>query len=190
MEFSPGERFSYSNGGYILLGVVIEELTGMKYQDFVEQQIFRPTGMERSGFFSMDRLPENTALGYVEEEAGWRTNIYNLPIIGASDGGAYTTAQDVATCWNSFWKHEIIAADLVELFTRPFIKAGDEDEHTYYGHGIWIYDEPETAGNTIPAAMRGYLSNRSCIAQEDYWSLCSQTPPMEHGRYCGILMPF
>ncbi len=141
MKFSPGERFSYSNGGYILLGVVIEELTGMKYQDFVEQQIFKPTGMERSGFFSMDRLPENTALGYVEEEAGWRTNIYNLPIIGASDGGAYTTAQDVANCWNSFWKHEILPADLVELFTRSFIKAGDEDEHTYYGHGIWIFDD-------------------------------------------------
>ncbi len=45
MKFSPGTHFSYSNGGYILLGVVIEELTGLKYQDYVEQSIFRAIGI-------------------------------------------------------------------------------------------------------------------------------------------------
>ena len=43
----------------------------------------------------MNRLPERTALGYIEEAEGWRTNIYNLPIVGASDGGAYTTLSPV-----------------------------------------------------------------------------------------------
>src|SRR5262245_1987645 len=57
MKFAPGERFSYSNGGYILLGVVIEALSGERYQDFVEQRIFRPSGMKHSGFFAMNRLP-------------------------------------------------------------------------------------------------------------------------------------
>ncbi|MCY7322347.1 MAG: beta-lactamase family protein [Phormidesmis sp. CAN_BIN36] len=94
MKFAPGERFSYSNGGYILLGVVIEELTGMKYQDFVEQAIFKAIGMNHSGYFALNKLPEKTAMGYVEEKEGWRTNIFNLPIVGASDGGAFTTVHD------------------------------------------------------------------------------------------------
>src|SRR5205823_1864589 len=77
MKFTPGDRFCYSNSGYILLGVVIEELTGMRFQDFVEQEIFRVAGMPRSAFFALNKLPNNTAIGYVEEAHGWRTNVYD-----------------------------------------------------------------------------------------------------------------
>jgi CubicO group peptidase (beta-lactamase class C family) len=138
MKFNPGARLSYSNGGYILLGVVIEELTGMRYQDFVEQEIFKPIGMTRSGFFAMDRLPENTALGYIEEEGGWRTNIYTLPIIGASDGGAFTTARDIANLWDAFWGHNILSKEMVEIYVEPREK---ESAHSYTGHGIWILEK-------------------------------------------------
>lgn len=139
MKFPPGERFSYSNGGYILLGVVIEELTGMKYQDFVEQAIFQPIGMHQSGYFAMNQLPERTALGYIEGDKGWRTNIYNLPIVGASDGGAFTTVHDLATLRTAFWRHEILPEALVELYTTPYVHAETEGERTtYYGHGLWI----------------------------------------------------
>ena len=137
MKFEPGTRFSYSNGGYILLGVVIEELTGMKYQDYVTQEIFKAIGMDRSGYFAFNQLPEKTALGYIEGEEGWRTNIYNLPIVGASDGGAYTTIDDLATLWKAFWGNEILPRELVEVYATPYVKS-EEGEHTYYGHGLWI----------------------------------------------------
>jgi CubicO group peptidase (beta-lactamase class C family) len=140
MKFMPGEKFSYSNGGYILLGVVIEALTGQRYQDFVEQKIFKAAGMERSGFFPFNKLPEKTATGYIEEEQGWRTNIYNLPIIGASDGGAYTTVQDVAALWKAFWAGKILSKELVELYARPQIKTEAEGEDTYYGCGLWMHE--------------------------------------------------
>jgi CubicO group peptidase (beta-lactamase class C family) len=145
MKFAPGERFSYSNGGYILLGVVIEELTGMKYQDFVEQSIFKAIGMSHSGYFAMNKLPEKTAMGYVEEAEGWRTNIFNLPIVGASDGGAFTTVRDITTLWKAFWSYQILSKDLVEIYAQPYVKAETEGEHTYYGHGIWVCEE---AGRT------------------------------------------
>ncbi|MGQ0602738.1 MAG: serine hydrolase domain-containing protein [Anaerolineales bacterium] len=140
MKFTPGERFAYSNGGYILLGMVIEELTGMKYQDFVEQVIFQAIGMRQSGYFALNQLPEKTALGYVEEPGGWRTNIYNLPIVGASDGGAFTTVQDLTALWTAFWGYEILPKELVEIYTMPYVKAETEGAHTYYGHGLWIYE--------------------------------------------------
>src|SRR5262249_40568407 len=141
MKFTPGERFSYSNGGYILLGVVIEELTSMRYQEFVEQAIFQAIGMTQSGYFALNKLPEKTALGYVEEAEGWRTNIYNLPIVGASDGGAFTTVQDVATLWKAFWGYEIIPKAVVEIYAKPYVKAETKREHTYYGHGLWIRED-------------------------------------------------
>jgi CubicO group peptidase (beta-lactamase class C family) len=145
MKFAPGESFSYSNSGYILLGVVIEELTGQRYQDFVEQAIFKPIGMEQSGYFALNKLPENTALGYIEEAEGWHTNVYNLPIIGASDGGAFTTVQDIETLWQAFWGFKILPRALVEIYTQPFVKYETERAHTYYGHGIWMRED--TSGN-------------------------------------------
>ena len=141
MKFAPGERFAYSNGGYILLGVVIEELTGMGYQDFVAQEILEPIGMHRSGFFAMNKLPEQTALGYVEDEEGWRTNIYNLPIVGASDGGVFTTVHDLVTLWAAFWGGEIVSKELVELYATPHVRAETEGANTHYGHGLWIDED-------------------------------------------------
>jgi CubicO group peptidase (beta-lactamase class C family) len=138
MKFAPGERFSYSNGGYILLGVVIEELSGLKYQDFVEQTIFKPIGMSRSGYFALNKLPEQTAQGYIEEAEGWRTNIYNLPIVGASDGGAFTTVHDIATLWEAFWRGEIVSQALVELYAQAYVKADMAGTDVYYGHGLWM----------------------------------------------------
>jgi len=141
MKFPPGSQFSYSNGGYILLGVVIEAVTGMNYQDYVEQTIFQASGMNRSGFFAFNQLPEKTAFGYIEEASGWRTNIYTLPIVGASDGGVYTTVDDLATLWQAFWANAILPKELVELYASPFIQATSEGADRYYGHGLWI-DEP------------------------------------------------
>src|SRR5262245_43616576 len=167
MKFAPGERFSYSNGGYILLGVVIEELTGMKYQDFVERAIFQAIGMNQSGYFALNKLPEKTALGYIEEADGWRTNVYNLPIVGASDGGAFTTVQDIATLWAAFWGYEIVQEELVEIDARPYVKARTEDEQRYYGHGLWI---SEDEGRTREAYITGCdagISFKSCMNRDN-----------------------
>ena len=138
MKFSPGERFSYSNSGYILLGILIEEISSMPYREFIEKEIFAPIGMKRSGYFAMNRLPEGTAFGYVEDAEGWRTNIYNLPIIGASDGGAYTTIHDLERLWDAFWSYDILSKEMVEIYTAPFVEVKGEGANKFYGHGIWV----------------------------------------------------
>ena len=138
MKFAPGARFSYSNGGFIVLGIVIEEVTGSAYRDYVEREVFRPAGMLRSGYFAMNKLPEGTALGYVEEDAGWRTNVFDLPIIGASDGGAYTTTDDVSRLWDAIWGYRILSEPTLREFTAPYVRAETSREGTYYGHGIWL----------------------------------------------------
>jgi len=162
MKFAPGARFSYSNGGYILLGVVIEEIAGMPYRDFVTQEIFAPAGMTRSGYFAMNKLPENTAFGYVEEEGEeWRTNIYNLPIIGASDGGAFTTVHDLARLWDAFWGYEILSQAMVEIYTHPYSKVESEGPHKHYGHGIWIHESEDRGRETYITGCDAGVSMKS-----------------------------
>ncbi len=175
MQFAPGERFSYSNGGYILLGVIIEEITGQPYQEFVEQTIFAPTGMHQSGYFAMNKLPEKTALGYIQEADGWRTNIYNLPVVGASDGGAFTTVQDIATLWNAFWNNEVLPQSLVEIYASPAITAGAEG--LYYGHGLWIAEDTPGNRQTYIVGSDAGVSFKSSVyhREELYITVISNT---------------
>ena len=138
MKFNPGERFSYSNGGFILLGIVIEEISGTSYTDFIQENIFESCEMNDSGFFAMDRLPERTAFGYIDGEDGWRTNIFNLPIVGSSDGGAFTTVKDLDKLWGGFFEGKILSKQLTQLFLEKAVK---DKDNRFYGHGIWIYHE-------------------------------------------------
>lgn len=135
MKFSPGARFSYSNGGYILLGVVVEEVSGQPFQHYVEEEIFAPCGMVDSGLFSMNRLPGNTAQGYIDGDDGWRTNIFNLPIVGASDGGAFTTCRDMRRFWAALLDHHLVGKDLMRQFHQPQSAVTDGAS---YGLGFWL----------------------------------------------------
>ena len=137
MKFNPGERFSYSNGGFILLGIVIEEISGVPYTDFIQENIFDLCEMSDSGFFAMDRLPERTAFGYIDGEDGWRTNIFTLPIIGSPDAGAFTTVRDIDKLWEElFLGKGVLSKQLTQLFLE---KAVEDKDNRFYGHGIWIY---------------------------------------------------
>lgn len=138
MKFPPGENFSYCNSGYILLAAIVHEVSKIPYTKFVEEQIFKAIGMNNSGFFELNRLPENTALGYIYDDNGWCTNIYNLPIVGGGDGGAFTTVGDLYILWDAFFKYQILSKDLTELYIKPYVKAESEGENIYYGHGIWL----------------------------------------------------
>jgi CubicO group peptidase (beta-lactamase class C family) len=131
-KFSPGARFSYSNGGFIFLGVIIERFTGKLYRDFIQENVFNPAGMKHSGYFAFNGLPANTACGY---KTNGETNIYNLPIRGASDGGAYTTPADLHKLWQAFLGNKILSKELTKAFFTPHIHAyADVD----YGYGIYL----------------------------------------------------
>ena len=171
MKFAPGEGFSYCNGGYILLGVVVEEVTGKRFQDVVAEEILRPARMDRSGFFAMNQLPECTALGYIEDGESWRTNIYNLPIVGASDGGLFSTLADITALWDGFWNGEIVSEELVRTFSAPFSGASDGDSSLHYGHGMWIRRRADgTLQHYIMGADAGisFKSAVDCQRQLDY----------------------
>ncbi|WP_113929146.1 serine hydrolase [Bacillus sp. P14.5] len=139
MKGEPGESFHYNNAGYILLGLVVERLTGMTFSDYVTESIFKTAGMLSSGYFSMDELPQNTALGYVEKSDGqYKTNFYSLPIKGGPDGGAYVTSQDMISFWEALFENRILDEKLTRVLVSPQIKV---KEGVHYGYGVWINNE-------------------------------------------------
>jgi CubicO group peptidase (beta-lactamase class C family) len=139
-KFEPGTRFSYSNGGYVLLGLALEEVAGSSFHALVEERVLRPCRMADSGFFRFDRLPPPAATGYVERGNGnWRTNLNSLPIIGGPDGGMFATVGDIDRLWHGFFAAEVLSPELTAVFMAKAADAGKP--HSFYGHGLWIHDD-------------------------------------------------
>ncbi len=103
LEFEPGSQQRYSNAGFIVLGLLVERLSGESYYDYVQRHIFEPAGMTGSGWWPADSLPPNTAVGYTPADTSGRkvpeaplhANTALLPGRGSSAGGGYATAQDL-----------------------------------------------------------------------------------------------
>ena len=145
MKFPPGDRFEYNDGGYILLGLVIECVTGEDFTNFVQENVFGAAGMQDSGYFAADRLPERTAYAYIQDDDGaWRTNFFAVPIIGGPDGGAYTTAPDMARFWRALTSDRLLSAELTSLLLEPQIETTGDETSTHYGYGVWIDLERES----------------------------------------------
>lgn len=98
LHFEPGTSRRYSNGGYILLGLIIEKVSGMNYYEYVKENIFLPAGMTESGWPLAHEAGTNTATGYTRprgSDASRRPNTDMMPARGSSAGGSFSTAMDL-----------------------------------------------------------------------------------------------
>ena len=137
-KFEPGARYAYSNSGYVLLGLVIEAVSGVPYQQYVQDNIIKPCGLAHTGFYRMDSLPANTALGYIEDEDSgeWRTNIFSVPILGGSDGGLFSCAGDMDKLWRAIFANEILSESMTQTFLSQQVVIDEEDGESY---GLGVY---------------------------------------------------
>lgn len=131
--FPPGERFAYCNGGYIVLAILIERVTGETYHDAVRRTVFAPAGLSDTDFLRLDELPASAALGYVFDE-GDRVNTLHLPVLGNGDGGAFTTAADLHAFWRALLAGRILPEATVAEMLRP--RHEIPDEGLWYGLGF------------------------------------------------------
>ncbi len=97
LAFEPGTQEQYSNGGYILLGAIIEKVSGKSYYDYVRENIFKVAGMSDSDSFETDKTPPNTANGYTRRNPQGEliNNIDSRPFRGSAAGGGYSNAADL-----------------------------------------------------------------------------------------------
>ena len=130
LEFAPGEKFSYSSSGYILLGYIIEQVTGMPYGDYLDRHIFTPLGMEGSGFEHADQVIPGMASGYdyrddMVVKAAYR-NITNAHASGA----LYSTTEDLYRWDRALYTDKILSKGSLERMFTPYM------DHYGYGWGI------------------------------------------------------
>lgn len=116
-RFAPGSQWEYSNYGMLLLGVVIERVSGQSYYDYVAEHIYRPAGMTRTG-----SEPENVdipgrSVGYMHESGrpAWTPNTNTLPYRGTSAGGGYSTAGDLMKFATALMGHRLLDAEHTAL---------------------------------------------------------------------------
>jgi CubicO group peptidase (beta-lactamase class C family) len=137
-KFEPGVRFGYSNAGFVLLGLVIEAVGGKQYQQYVTDEIISSLNLRHTGFYRMDALPANTAYGYMDDESGqWRTNIFCMPVLGGSDGGLFTCAEDLDKLWRAMFAGRVLSENMLQAFLKP---QAARNEGRSYGLGVYRFD--------------------------------------------------
>jgi CubicO group peptidase (beta-lactamase class C family) len=137
-KFPPDERFSYSNGGYVVLALIAERASGRPFHELVVQRVCEPAGMVDTEFLRSDELPGRAALGYLAED-GPRSNVFHLPVRGSGDGGIFTTASDVSALWTALFAGRIVSMDLVTQMVQPRSDVPSPTQPARFGLGIWLH---------------------------------------------------
>ncbi len=161
LAFKPGKYFQYCNSGYFLLGMVIEKVTGMSYEDVITQMIFVPLQMSHSGFDFKNLNSDNKTQGYVLlNKDSVKTNYTVDSTVYFSAGAIYSTTSDMFKFTKAVSNHELLNENSWKMALNP----GKGN----YGYGFWIK-------NTIygkkyithEGGLLGYTSNFIYLADDD-----------------------
>jgi len=120
LDFQPGEKWDYSNSGYVLLGYLIEKISGQSYADFVEQNIFKPLGMKDSGYDSNSAIIAHRAAGYMPTPKGPVNASFVHMSIPLSAGALYSTTEDLLRWEQGLFGGKLLKADSLQKMTTAF----------------------------------------------------------------------
>ena len=124
-QFEPGSRWQYSNYGFLLLGVLIEKVSGQSYYDYVRDHIFKPAGMTATASDPEDQAVSDRSVGYTKFLGdGWKPNTETLPYRGTSAGGGYSTVEDLLRFATALQSNKLLDAQHTELLTTGKVNAG------------------------------------------------------------------
>jgi CubicO group peptidase (beta-lactamase class C family) len=144
LQFEPGTKWEYSNYGFLLLGVLIQKVSGKSYYDFVAENIYQVAGMTNSGSEPESVEVANRSKGYLRDQFEMVSNEPTLPWRGTSAGGGYTTAADLMKFAGALMSNKLLKAETLAEATRPQFttgaygfgfQTGRPDEPRTYGHG-------------------------------------------------------
>ena len=134
-KFPPGELFAYCNSGYVLLALIAERTAATPFHDLVRDLVCAPAGMSDTAFLRSDALPGRAAVGYLQVDGEWRTNVFHLPVCGTGDGGIYSTATDLASFWPALFAGSIVREETLAEMLKERSKARPDRG---YGLGFWL----------------------------------------------------
>jgi CubicO group peptidase (beta-lactamase class C family) len=150
LQFEPGSRWEYSNYGFVLLGVVVERVSGKSYYDYVRENVYARAGMSSTGSLAEDENVLGRSIGYTSFGGGAvHSNAETLPYRGTSAGGGYSTVEDLQRFAGALMNHKLLNAEYTELLTTGkvatprgsgkyafgFFDEGADTGARHFGHG-------------------------------------------------------
>ena len=167
LEFTPGERFSYSNSGYFLLGVIIEKLSGKTYEQMLEDNIFTPLNMVNSGFDTHKEIIKNRATGYEKNGMAYENAKYLDMSIPYAAGSLYSTVEDLYLWDQALYNTKLLPQKYMDLFFAPHI---EDYGNRYYAYG-W-----GTGNNAIGSSQDSIATIRHGGGINGFNTLISRAP--------------
>lgn len=137
-DFLPGEGFSYSNSGYFLAGAVIKRVSGMPYEEFLQQKIFEPLGLESAGMCRKRKIAPQRADGYVKQDGDIHNTDYINVSVPYAAGALCMNARDLARWSRALHEGEVISQESLGIVRTPTIINGGIK--IPYGLGVFIDD--------------------------------------------------
>ena len=149
LRFEPGARWSYSNGGFVVLGLVIEKLSGKNYFAYIQEHVYEPAGMTASGDMPKTERPENLAVGYTRDPSGkFGPNWETLAFRGMSAGGGESTVGDLLRFASALRGYKLLSPDMTERITAGKAETQPGSTSKYaYGFGDRVENGRRTVGH-------------------------------------------
>jgi CubicO group peptidase (beta-lactamase class C family) len=120
LEFEPGSQFKYNNSGYVLLGYLIEKITGQSYEGLIGKSIFEPLGMKDTGYDHPERILKNRASGYSRTFGMLGNARYIDMTIPHAAGALYSTTEDLLLWDQALYTEKLLPAQALERLFTPF----------------------------------------------------------------------
>lgn len=134
-QFTPGSQDSYSNYGFIVLGRIIEAVSGQSYYAYVEEHILRPAGMAGTGFEPETVTVPQRAVAYTKQDGQWMRETKSLPWRGMSAGGGYSTVGDMMKFAEALQGGKLVSPALLQQATTA------QNHKGWYGYGFVVQGE-------------------------------------------------
>ena len=151
MDFAAGEKWSYSNTGYMLLGIVIRRASGEFYGDYLRKRVFTPLGMKTARIISEEDIIPNRAAGYRLVKGQLKNQEWVSPLLNTTaDGSLYLTVLDLAKWDAALYTEKLLKRPSLEQMWTP-VKTTDGKSHPY-GFG-WAIGDPRATGLSSTAGL-------------------------------------
>ncbi len=148
IAFEPGSRWRYSNTGMMVLGKVIEVVSGQTYYDYVRDNIHKPAGMVNTDCYELDKVNTNLAVGYDKQfgDSGitWSNNIFAHVMRGGPHGGGYSTVEDLLRFDQALRSGKLVSQSMLKILTtaKPELNSPD------YGYGFGVDPQQGSVGHS------------------------------------------
>jgi len=165
MDFDPGEKFLYNNSGYVILGHIIEIITGDTYANFIQNNIFDKVGMSNSYYGSMKKLIKNRATGYQQNDSGYVNADYLSLTLPYAAGSLMSNVDDLLKWQKALNTNKLISSKSYEKAING--SALNNGEHIGYGYGLGAGKIQGSKSISHGGGIFGYTTMGIYMPEED-----------------------